>query len=108
MPLPLQPALPPSRRVGRWHTRVHVAQEACVGRRASQGRHLRGPLGNKTMAVGCVCAGGQGCGAEKQWVMAELWIKARSAGNCFHWHLLSTACCLLKAVMLSDYMGNPN
>lgn len=108
MPLPLLPVLPPACKVGRWHTRVHMGQEVCMSRCASQGWHLRVALGNSTVAVVGVRAGHSGAGQRGSRYWQELWVKARSVGNNLHWHLLSTACCLLKLVMLSEYMGNPN
>lgn len=108
MPLPLLPTLPSACRAGHWHTRVPVGQEVCMGRHASQGWHLRVALGNSTMAVWGRCAGHSSVGQRGSRYWQKPCVKARSVGNCLHWHLLSTACCLLKLVMLSDYMGNPN
>lgn len=79
-----------------------------MSRCASQGWHLRVALGNSTVAVVGVRAGHSGAGQRGSRYWQELWVKARSVGNNLHWHLLSTACCLLKLVMLSEYMGNPN
>lgn len=79
-----------------------------MGRCASQGWHLRVALGNSTVAVVGGCAGHSGAGQRGSRYWQEPWVKARSVGNNLHWHLLSRACCLLKLVMLSEYMGNPN